>query len=261
MARALAGLGGEGEALGLERLLTGLKGTSVELRGVSGTFAGRVVEVLAAERSDLTDCVRRAPAAACTPEAQPVLVLMTKAGELRRFRLRDVESVRPTDAGMAARLGASLDALSDGSAKLLKEVRVMVTGGGSVSLGYVSETPVWRASYRLVLADARGDSAVLQGWALVHNDTDEAWKRVQVELVNGSPDSFLFSARCDPGSASGLRFRFRLRLRAILAEARGQNDAGLRFIAPAGRPEPQRRASEVLRVRSLEHDDPARPFR
>ncbi len=194
MARALAGLGGEGEALGLERLLTGLKGTNVELRTSAATVGGRVVEVLGAARSDLTDCQKQStdPSAVCVSEAQPVLVLMTKAGELRRFRIRDLESVRPTDPGMVARLGAAVDALSEGSARLLKEVRVMARGGGSISLGYVSETPVWRASYRLVLADKPGDSAALQGWALVHNDTDEPWQRVQVELVNGSPDSFLF---------------------------------------------------------------------
>lgn len=194
MARALAGLGVEGEDLGLERLVRGLKGTSVALRVAGERLDGRVVEVLGAERSDLQDCVQKSPgtSAACTPETQPVLVLMTKSGELRRFRLRDVTSVRPTDPGMVARLGAAVDALSEGSARLLKEVRVMASGSGTISLGYVSETPVWRASYRLVLADKPGDSAALQGWALVHNDTDEAWKRVQVELVNGSPDSFLF---------------------------------------------------------------------
>jgi len=60
-----------------------------------------------------------------------------------------------------------------------------------VTLGYVAETPVWRASYRLVLG---GDpkQAKIQGWALLHNDTDEAWKGVRVEIVNGRPDSFLF---------------------------------------------------------------------
>jgi hypothetical protein len=33
---------------------------------------------------------------------------------------------------------------------------------------------------------------VLQGWALLHNDTDEDWRGVRVELANGRPDSFLF---------------------------------------------------------------------
>ena len=34
--------------------------------------------------------------------------------------------------------------------------------------------------------------ASLQGWALLHNDTDEAWRGVRVEIVNGEPNSFLY---------------------------------------------------------------------
>lgn len=50
---------------------------------------------------------------------------------------------------------------------------------------------MWRATYRLVVNPDR-DQGVLQGWALMHNDTDEDWKKVRVELVNGQPTSFLF---------------------------------------------------------------------
>jgi len=32
----------------------------------------------------------------------------------------------------------------------------------------------------------------LQGWAVLHNDTDEHWRNVKVTLVNGRPDSFIF---------------------------------------------------------------------
>jgi hypothetical protein len=37
-----------------------------------------------------------------------------------------------------------------------------------------------------------GRTGLLQGWALLHNDTDEDWRGGRVELVNGRPDSFLF---------------------------------------------------------------------
>ena len=53
-----------------------------------------------------------------------------------------------------------------------------------MTLGYVAETPVWRTTYRLVLDDT-GKSGVLEGWALIHNDTDEDWRGVRVELANG----------------------------------------------------------------------------
>src|SRR4029079_1321064 len=44
---------------------------------------------------------------------------------------------------------------------------------------------------RLVVAP-RESVAGLQAWALIHNDTDEAWSKVRVELVHGRPESFLF---------------------------------------------------------------------
>lgn len=41
-------------------------------------------------------------------------------------------------------------------------------------------------------SDARSRNAQLQAWALVHNDTEEAWHDVHLELVHGRPMSFLF---------------------------------------------------------------------
>jgi hypothetical protein len=61
---------------------------------------------------------------------------------------------------------------------------------GPVRLGYLAEAPIWRTTFRLVYDDQ--GAATLQGWALVHNDTDEDWTGVSLELVNGRPDSFLY---------------------------------------------------------------------
>lgn len=192
MAKALAGIGPEATELGLVTLLESLKGASVELTLRGPALRGRLVDVLIGDASDLETCVPATSAkdGACEPRKLPSLVVMTSAHELRRVALADVEGVRPLDPAFGARLGAALDALSGGSARVLKDLGVLARGQ-SVSLGYVSEAPVWRASYRLVL-DAAGKAAALQGWALVHNDTDESWRDVTVELVNGRPDSFLF---------------------------------------------------------------------
>jgi len=194
MGRALAGVTpGEGP-LSLSALLQSLKGANVVLALVHGSLEGRLVDVLDNETSDLETCVGAkadAPHAKrdCEPTKVSSLVVMTKTSDLRRVALGDVTGVRPTDRAVGARLNAALDALSGGSARLLKELRVLAQGQ-SVSLGYVSEAPVWRASYRLVLGAEK--KAALQGWALVHNDTDEPWHAVTLELVNGRPDSFLF---------------------------------------------------------------------
>ena len=191
MGRALAGMPADESPLSLTALLTSLKGASVVVSLAHEKLEGRIAEVLEADASDLETCVHGADdhGAACKPTKVPSLVILTKTNDLRRVPLSDVTGVRPTNPAVSARLNAALDALSGGSARVLKELRVLAQGQ-RVSLAYVSETPVWRASYRLVLGDAKG--AALQGWALVHNDTDEPWRGVTVELVNGRPDSFLF---------------------------------------------------------------------
>lgn len=193
MARSLAGLPTDDAPLNLHALLTSLKGAAVELKAGTQTLNGKLVELSDAQSSDLEECVAvPAKSSECTLKKQPVVVLFTKGGELRRIKVADIASVRPTDPAYASRLGSALDALSDRSARVMKDLRVMAKGGKSVSLGYVAETPVWRVTYRLVLGDKADQKSQIQGWALLHNDTEEAWKGVMVDLVNGRPDSFLF---------------------------------------------------------------------
>ena len=58
-------------------------------------------------------------------------------------------------------------------------------GKRKVQVSYVTEAPVWKTSYRLVL-DPNG-KPFLQGWAVVENPTDEDWAGVQMALVSGRP--------------------------------------------------------------------------
>jgi hypothetical protein len=196
MARALAGLPKqEGTPLGFVDLLGSMKGAEVTLKAAHATVHGRVVDVLKPAESDLERCVPPAHAAnnqsaPCVMQKQTTLVLLTDDSEVRRFATADIVSVRPEDPALRARLNAALGALSARGAQTRKILHLMASGSKNVTLGYIAETPVWRSTYRLVLDD-RGQAA-LQGWALIHNDTDENWHGVRVELVNGRPDSFLF---------------------------------------------------------------------
>jgi len=205
MARALSGLPADAEApLGLEQLLVGLRGARVEVRvrGQSGqTRTGRLIDVVHAS-DDGTIAKTPAPGEAHpadekardakdeAPKPSLTLLMLGDGGEIVRIRAADVDSVRPLDPGYAVRLGSALDALGARGAQSERLLHVL-SQGGPVALGYVAETPVWRTTYRLVL-DASGTAATLEGWALLHNDTDEDWHGVKVELANGRPDSFLF---------------------------------------------------------------------
>ncbi len=198
MARRLAGLPDDGDgSISYQTLLTSMKGASVELRSGGALYKGRLVDVLPPPVSGQQECERRAKGGdqgpiVCVTRHYSTLLLLTDRDEVRRFKSTEVASVRPTDPAWRSRLGSALDALSQRSAQSSRKLRVLAKKGQSITLGYVAETPVWRSTYRLVLDGSGKGGDQLQGWALLHNDTDEDWKKVGVELVNGRPDSFLF---------------------------------------------------------------------
>jgi hypothetical protein len=198
MARRLAGLPDEGDTpLGFSELARSFKGAGVTLTTSAGSFTGRLVEVLEPGQGELERCAKAAPEssdgkrqpAACQLLERGSLLVLTSNGELRRVASADVLSLRPTDAAAKGRLDAALDALSQRGAQTQRDLGVLTSSGGKITLGYVAEAPVWRSTYRVVLGPKQ---ARLQGWALLHNDTDEDWQSVQVDLVNGRPTSFLY---------------------------------------------------------------------
>ncbi len=195
MARAMAGLPTGADApITYRDLLASLRGAHVEVRTRTEAFVGRLIDVDASPDGDPPPATnatgdKKDPPAPPPPPLR--LVVLTDTSELVRIAAPDVTSVRPTDAAYAARLDAALDALSTHSAQSRKMLDLLGATNGPVTLAYVAEAPVWRTSYRFVLG-GDGKSGVLQAWALVHNDTDEDWQSVKVELVNGRPDSFLF---------------------------------------------------------------------
>ena len=181
MARALAGLPTEADGpVGYRELLASLKGARVEVRAGSSAVVGRLIEIEGPDEPTLR------------------LVILTDRSELVRVAASSVTSIRPTDPAYANRLNAALDAIGTQAARSRRMLDVLGASRGAVSgpvtIGYVAETPVWRTTYRVVLGGpgAAAARSVLQGWALVHNDTDEDWQDVNVALVNGRPDSFLF---------------------------------------------------------------------
>jgi outer membrane protein OmpA-like peptidoglycan-associated protein len=71
-------------------------------------------------------------------------------------------------------------------------IQVAITLDGAaeqVAISYAVPTPTWKASYRLVLPASGGD-ALLQGWAVVNNTSDQDWRDVKLTLATGTPLSF-----------------------------------------------------------------------
>jgi hypothetical protein len=57
-----------------------------------------------------------------------------------------------------------------------------------LQVGYVTEAPVWRPSYRLVVG--KNGQAALQAWGIVQNLSGEDWKDIRLTLVAGAPVAF-----------------------------------------------------------------------
>lgn len=118
-----------------------------------------------------------------------VLNLVSDGG-LQQLRLNDVQGVRLLNEKVDAELRKALATLAASHDADKKSVYIDFTGKGSrrVQAAYLLETPIWKTSYRLVLA--KDKKPFLQGWATVENATEEDWKDVRLSLVSGRPISF-----------------------------------------------------------------------
>jgi hypothetical protein len=179
-ARAMAGLPERDQQASLSNLCRSLTGVEVEIhRAVGAPVKGRVIQV-SDESLSLVDKEGK-----LVPE--PTLLVFGEAG-LAKVPLRAIEAVRPVGSQVSLAWSRAVGA----TALQPERERLVVrgaSGGGAVAVGYTTEAPVWRTTYRLVMGKKQ---ARLQGFALVHNDSDEAWDGVKVTLASGHPTSFLF---------------------------------------------------------------------
>lgn len=179
MARAMAGLPTDDNATAVdyETLLRSLAGSRVELKTTKRSLTGRLIDV-----ETIKDEKEK--------QTRVRVTVLTDKAEVVHVDGSDIDSVRPTDPAQAARIDAALEALLAHGAANKRVLDFLGKPGAPITLGYIAETPVWRTTYRLVIGNDH--KATLQAWALLHNDTDEAWRDVKVELASGRPDSFLF---------------------------------------------------------------------
>ena len=181
------------QPMGRVELLNRLRGTRVKLgytppKGDARSAEGQIVSVEA----------RTSPGSANAPgEIIETLLLLSDAG-LVSINLQYLDTLSFTDERIQKEFQQALGLLA-GSADDRKRQIVLRFDGKSkrtVRVGYVTESPVWKVSYRVLLGDAdlagKGDTdPFLQGWALVENTTDEDWTNVKLSLVSGRPVSFI----------------------------------------------------------------------
>ncbi len=201
MGRALAGLPqNDDDAVSYRELLLSLKGSALSVRIGELSLSGRLIDVqrnghsasdTTKEKEGDEDKGEKGEKPNSTAKPELVLMLLTDGGELVRVPTNTISAIRPLDPTYAGRLATALDAVTQRGAQSQRMLRLLSRDGGPITLGYLAETPLWRVTYRLVVGDQKGNAG-LQGWALIHNDTDEDWRAVKLHLISGRPDSYLF---------------------------------------------------------------------
>lgn len=162
-------------------LLNQLRGASVQITTASKvTETGQIVSV---ESKPITG-------PNSTTSTVDTLNLLSTSG-LLSVRLDDVTQIKLLDPRLDQEFRAALTTLASGSDNQRRTVTLHFAGSGRrpVSVGYITESPLWKISYRLLLGDA--GKAAFQGWALVENTGDEDWSAIHLSLVSGRPISFI----------------------------------------------------------------------
>jgi hypothetical protein len=171
-----------GEKTSLTEFLGAVRGAKIEVRSGTNVITGRLISV-----------ERKTRIAGGTTLEVDYLSLMTDNGEVRTTELSPAFSFRLLERGLAGKVDRYLDLISSSREADVRRMVVSTEGSGERSLfvSYISEVPVWKATYRIVLGSKPGQSPLLQGWAIVDNTIGQDWEKVQLSLVAGAPQSFI----------------------------------------------------------------------
>jgi hypothetical protein len=165
------------------QLLGALRGARLDVRSGVTRVTGRLLSV---ERID-----RRSDGVSSSVDA---VSIVTDTGEIHTVALDPGVSVRIVEADLNEEVGKYLTAVASIRDQDVRRLTITSTGSGDRDLfvSYVSEVPVWKSTYRLVLPAASENRApLLQGWAVIDNTVGEDWENVQLSLVAGAPQAFI----------------------------------------------------------------------
>jgi hypothetical protein len=171
-----------GEDVTSAALLIALRGTRVEVHGRASNAAGKIFSVETIEKEGSKG----------TPIQVTQLAIVTDAGEMRLFEMGPGVAVRAAEPDIHKDIDRYLSLMGSTRSKDVRRMTIGASGSGEreVMVSYISEVPVWKSTYRIVLPKAPA-KAFLQGWAIVDNTVGEDWNDVKLSLVSGTPQSFI----------------------------------------------------------------------
>jgi len=172
-----------GEQITRSDFLSALRGSRVAVRSKAESATGRLLSV---EQEDRTND------SGATYHVTDFSII-TDAGEMKNFELGSSVSVRLAERDLNDEVGRYLNLVGSSRARDLRRMTITDAGSGNrdIFVSYISEVPVWKSTYRIILPEKPNEKPLLQGWAIVDNTIGEDWKNVQLSLIAGAPQSFI----------------------------------------------------------------------
>jgi len=169
----------------LASLLQNLRGARLEVRTAGGSFTGRLLSV-----------EEKVHTANGTASRLDQISLLDDTGNVRSFALESGVNVRFADRDLEMELSRALGLMDSSHQEDTRHLVLSTAGSGDrqIRVSYISEVPVWKTTYRIVLPGAtspEGTKPLLQGWAVVDNTVGEDWNDVELSLAAGAPQSFI----------------------------------------------------------------------
>jgi hypothetical protein len=170
------------ERTDLSKFYAALRGARLEVRNGSTVIAGRLLSV-----------ERKTRVSGGTTLEVDLATVVTDSGEVRSFEITPAVSVRLIEREVSQEVNRYVDLLASMRQESLRRMTISTTGTGERQLyvSYISEVPVWKTTYRIVLSSNDVHEPLLQGWAIVDNTVGEDWNNVELSLVAGAPQSFI----------------------------------------------------------------------
>ncbi len=171
------------EATTLSQFLSALRGARLEVRSGGTSVVGRLLAVEKRVRTRQDN----------TSQEIDELSIVGDGGEVHLVELTPAVAIRLADRDLTEQVGRYLGIVASAQQQSLRRMAIATSGTGDRSLfvSYISEVPVWKSTYRLVLPSKAGAKPLLQGWAVVDNTIGEDWTNVDLSLVAGEPQSFI----------------------------------------------------------------------
>jgi hypothetical protein len=170
------------ETTNISKFYAALRGAKLEVVSGKTAIIGRLLSV-----------ERKTRVSAGTTQEVDLATLVSDSGEVHSVELTPAVSVRLAERDVSGEVSRYLGLLSSVRQQDIRRMTIDTTGTGDRQLyvSYISETPVWKTTYRIVLPSKTGESPLLQGWAIVDNTVGEDWNNVELSLIAGAPQSFI----------------------------------------------------------------------